>query len=90
MQVPQEETLREIQDRYLELNAHSESYIWKVLRTDPQRDDLRLDFLELEMDCTLAENGVPDESADFEDVGLQGDSYVPVLHVYWTDDLTVA
>ncbi len=31
VQVPQEETLREIQDRYLELNAHSESFNWKVL-----------------------------------------------------------
>ncbi|KAK9806145.1 hypothetical protein WJX72_003194 [[Myrmecia] bisecta] len=90
MEVPQEETLEEVQNRYQELNAHTQSYIWKALRTDPYRDDLKADFAELDMSHTLAENGVLDESADFEEVGLQSECYIPVLHVYWTDDLTVA
>jgi len=39
---------------------------------------------------TLEENGVLDESPQFEDLGMPNGSYLPVLHVYWNDDLTVA
>ncbi len=31
-----------------------------------------------------------DESTEFEDHHINNDFYVPVLHVYWNDDLTVA
>ena len=39
---------------------------------------------------TLADNQVPDESATFEDHDISNEFYVPILHVYWNDDLTVA
>jgi hypothetical protein len=45
---------------------------------------------ELMLDRTLDENGLPDEAPGFEDTGLPPDYYVPVLHAYWNDDLTVA
>jgi hypothetical protein len=38
----------------------------------------------------LYENGIEDEKAAFEAVDLPSDFHVPVLHVYWNDDLTVA
>lgn len=48
------------------------------------------DFSELDMNKTLAENGVKDEDAEFDDHHIAHEYYRPVLHVYWNDDLTVA
>ena len=42
------------------------------------------------MDKTLADNGVPDQAPDFAAVGIDEDYYVPVIHVYFMDALTVA
>ena len=39
---------------------------------------------------TLEENGVPDEADKFADLSLNTDYYVPVIHIYYKDDLTVA
>lgn len=50
----------------------------------------KFEFDELDLNKTLLENGVIDESDEFEDLDLPGDYYVPVLHVYWNDDLTIA
>ena len=52
--------------------------------------DGQLQFVTLDLDKTLAENGVADESDEFERLGLPVDDYVPVLHLYFGDDLTVA
>ena len=77
-----EETLDEIQDRYLEHNAHARSYTWKSLQNG--------EFVPLDMKKTLAENDVPDESEEFERLSINDDYYTPTLHVYYNDDLTVA
>jgi hypothetical protein len=42
------------------------------------------------MNKTLEENGVVDETSTFEDLLVPTDAFIPVLHVYWNDDLTVA
>ncbi len=49
-----------------------------------------LQFLELDMNKTLVENGVVDEREAFEELGLAPDWYMPVLHLHWIDDLTIA
>lgn len=50
----------------------------------------QLEFRELNMNQTLHENGVHDESHTYETLDLPSDFHIPVLHVYWNDDLTVA
>lgn len=109
LEVGSEETLEEIQDRYLEHNAHAGSYTWKALKvggpsahgtggasarsraharcaTLPQDGEFR----PLDMTLTLEENGVHDESDEFEELSISEDFYIPVLHLYFNDDLTVA
>ena len=56
--VPTEETIAEIQDRYLECNAHAGSYTWKCLVDG--------DFRALDMGGTLLENRVVDEEHTFK------------------------
>lgn len=70
--------MNEILDRYLELNEHAASYTWKRLGRP------------LDMDQTMEENDIPDESKDFIDLNLDEDSYIPCVHLYYNDDLTVA
>lgn len=48
------------------------------------------EFKELDLNLTLEENGVMDESESFDDHQIGQEVYVPVLAVYWNDDLTVA
>lgn len=50
----------------------------------------QFEFQELNMNKTLQENGVIDETSTFETLDLPNDFHIPVLHVYWNDDLTVA
>ncbi|KAJ9510309.1 hypothetical protein QJQ45_015789 [Haematococcus lacustris] len=90
--VPSEETVVEIRERYSELNAHAQSYTFKALVTVPQpgSDKAEMQFQELDMNKTLLENGVPDETSTFEQLMIPTDAFVPVLHVYWNDDLTAA
>ena len=78
IEVCSEETMNEILDRYLELNEHAASYTWKRLGRP------------LDMDQTMEENDIPDESKDFIDLNLDEDSYIPCVHLYYNDDLTVA
>mmetsp|Transcript_10684 Transcript_10684/g.13988 ORF Transcript_10684/g.13988 Transcript_10684/m.13988 type:complete len:110 (+) Transcript_10684:3-332(+) len=77
-----EETLLEIRDRYLEHNAHAASYTWKRLKDN--------EFIPVDMELTLSENGLDDESIEFEKLGINDDYYIPVLHLYFNDDLTIA
>jgi hypothetical protein len=77
LEVCAEETLNEIQDRYLEYNGHAASYTWKRMGR------------ELDMEKTLDENEILDESDEFQNLGLPEDYYVPALHLYFNDDLTV-
>jgi len=86
IEVPSEETIAEIRERYLELNWHAKSYTWKAL----VHSEGSFQFVELDMNKTLAENEVQDEATEFEDHHISTDFYIPILHVYWNDDLTVA
>ncbi|TYZ68450.1 hypothetical protein PybrP1_004309 [[Pythium] brassicae (nom. inval.)] len=76
-----EETIEEIQARYLEMNSHAASYTWKCL------DDG--EFVPLQMKRTLEENGIVDESPTFERFDMDEQRYKPILHLYFNDDLTV-
>ena len=78
----EEETVGEIQQRYFEYNKHSQSYTWKALVAG--------EFRVLDMEKTLEENDVPDETENFYNLGLDDDFYVPTLHLYFDDDLTYA
>jgi hypothetical protein len=79
LEVCAEETIGEIQDRYARWNSHTLSYTWKI--------DGKL----AAMDATLAENGVPDETATFHRLVLDPaqEVCIPELHVYYNDDLSV-
>eukprot|EP00462_Mataza_sp_D1_P002956 CAMPEP_0175102324 /NCGR_PEP_ID=MMETSP0086_2-20121207/8367_1 /TAXON_ID=136419 /ORGANISM="Unknown Unknown, Strain D1" /LENGTH=223 /DNA_ID=CAMNT_0016377109 /DNA_START=33 /DNA_END=704 /DNA_ORIENTATION=+ len=72
-----EETLEEIRQRYLTYNAHALSYTWKRLGRP------------LNMALTLEDNGVPDESEEFAALSIDEDQYIPAIHIYFNDDLTV-
>jgi hypothetical protein len=85
MKVCSEESLLDIQDRYLALNAHAKGYTWKRLGKV------------LDMTLTLDGNGVegnPFGDEDEEDLmdclEMNFDEYLPVIQLYFSDDLTVA
>jgi len=42
------------------------------------------------MTKTLQDNGVEDDAAELRSLGLAGNSYLPTIHLYFNDDLTVA
>jgi hypothetical protein len=77
IKVAKEETMNEILDRYLPLNSHAASYTWKRL-CQP-----------LDMDLTLEENGIEDETDEYKELNIEPDSYIPCIHLYYNDDLTV-
>jgi len=78
IEVCSEESLLAIQERYKKLNAHTEGYIWKRLGNV------------LDMNKTLEENNIKDESQQFEMLGMDEDEYLPVIHIYSSDDLSIA
>ncbi|CAD8058259.1 unnamed protein product [Paramecium primaurelia] len=79
IEVPSEETINEILDRYKKINAHAASYTWKRLGKP------------LDMELTLSANGIPDETDEFEQLGVpESQWYIPAIHLYFNDDLTVA
>jgi len=75
-----EETIKEIQTRYTEYNTHAQSYTWKYLKDRT--------FVPIEMSKTLEQLGIVDESKVFEHAGINQDQYMPVVHIYFNDDLT--
>lgn len=78
LEVPTDETVAEIQERYLQYNFHAKCYTWKRLGKP------------LDMGKTLDENGVKDESEEMERLGVDPDDHIPALHLYFNDDLTEA
>jgi len=78
IEVCTEDTLNEILDRFMDLNQHAASYTWKRLGKP------------LDMDKTLSENNIPDETQEMINLGLDEDDYIPAIHIYFNDDLTVA
>ncbi len=82
LQVPQEETLQEIQQRYLKVNQHAGSYVWTAL---PHKSSPTSKFQVLDMTKTLHELKVFGKVAPPASIGED----TPTIHLYWTDDLTV-
>ncbi len=77
LSVPQEESLGEIMTRYLAFNKHAFSYTAK-------HQGRELDPL-----LTLEANGLPDETAELERLGMDPLEYIPNIHMYFIDDLSV-
>jgi len=78
-----EETLEEIQRRYLKYNKHAASYTWK--RTDQHAVGRLLSMRE-----TLDANGIPDDSLAFDALNIDQNAFIPTIHLYFSDDLTEA
>lgn len=77
LEVPQEETIWEILDRYEEVNSHARSYTWK-----------RKGHI-LNMDLNLKENGIIDQSEEYFDYEVPEElQYIPAIHIHFNDDLT--
>ncbi|OMJ67742.1 hypothetical protein SteCoe_35022 [Stentor coeruleus] len=77
IEVASEETLEEILDRYLPYNIHAASYTWKMSGRA------------LDMDLSLEENGIEDDSDEFKRLEIDDNMYIPTIHLYYNDDLTV-
>ena len=77
IEVASEESLNEILDRYLETNVHAASYTWKRLGKV------------LDMALNLEKNNIPDEREELLELGMQPDDYIPAIHLYFNDDLTI-
>ncbi len=75
-----EETLNEIQHRYLVFNQHARSYTWKHHGAV------------LDMTKTLEANGIADLSEQLRALALDDDddTHIPCVELYYNDDLTVA
>ncbi|KAK9863721.1 hypothetical protein WJX84_005729 [Apatococcus fuscideae] len=82
LEVPQEETLQEIQQRYTSINQHAGSYVWTAL---PHGGSGNQNFKVLDMTKTLHENQVFGNAPEPGSVG----EHIPTIHLYWTDDLTI-
>lgn len=78
LEVAGEETLLEILGRFKKINSHADSYTWKFQSKT------------LQMEKTLEENGILDESKKFARLNLDYDMYIPAIMIYFNDDLTVA
>lgn len=68
--------MNEILERYLPYNSHAKSYTWKYYMKN------------MDMDKTLKENGVEDESEDFFELGMDEDEFLPPISLFFNDDLT--
>lgn len=80
IEVPQEETIEEIQERYLLVNEHAASYTWKTVTSKP-----------LDMEGNLDENEIFDETEKFEELAIPEDEwYIPSILIFFDDDLTEA
>jgi cytochrome b involved in lipid metabolism len=84
-----EETLSQVRDRFLDFNAHAKSYTWKVLVPSAIEGGDAV-FRTLDMGRTLQDNGIADTEEEVEDLGLEVEDFLPVIHLYFNDDLTEA
>lgn len=78
IEVCSEENMNEILERYLKYNDHAASYTWKY------------DCNVLDMNKTLAENGIVDDDPDFFTLRMRedDDSHLQSVILYYNDDLT--
>jgi hypothetical protein len=42
------------------------------------------------MMMNLEENGIPDETEELIELGIDIEDYIPAIHLYFNDDLTIA
>jgi Cytochrome b5-like Heme/Steroid binding domain len=78
LEVPSEETLEEIQRRYMSINKHSKSYTWKDCYGKL-----------LDQTKTLESNGITDEDAEYDYLDIaDADRHIPSILIYYNDDLT--
>ena len=77
-----EETVGQIRNRYMEYNLNSNSYTWKAL--------INGEFVNLNLDKTLEENDILDETENFIRYGMDEEFAIPNLHIYYNDDLNNA
>ena len=42
------------------------------------------------MDRNLTQNDIPDETDELIELGIDVDEYIPAIHLYFDDDLTIA
>jgi len=77
LEVASEESMNEILDRYLIQNFHAASYTWKRLGKV------------LDMNLSLQENGIEDDSKECLMLGIDPEEYIPTIHLYFDDDLTI-
>ena len=75
--VASEESMNEILDRYLCQNFHAASYTFKRLGKV------------LDMNLSLADNGIEDETKECLALGIDPEEYIPTIHMYFDDDLTI-
>lgn len=76
VEVCAEETMLEIMQRYTPYNSHANSYVWKYHGK------------KMQMDKTLEENRVKDESEEFYELGMDEDEFLPPITLHFSDDLT--
>ena len=62
---------------HMSYNAHAASYTWKRLGKV------------LDMEMNLADNGIVDESQECLALGIDPEEYIPTIHLYFDDDLTI-
>lgn len=80
LEVPVEESLREIERRYKDINKHSESYTWKDSKGKI-----------LDMKKNLHENEIKDEDFEYNYLDVpDADRHIPSVMIYFDDDLTEA
>ena len=77
IEVAGEESLDQILERYLPHNDHAASYTWKMSGRP------------LEMNMNLEDNGIVDDSEDFKRLEIDDNLYIPTIHLYYNDDLTI-
>lgn len=82
IQICQEETISEIKNRYMEYNLNSNSYTWKAL--------IKGEFVTLQLNKTLEENNIADETDHFVNLGMDEDFNIPNIYIYYNDDLNYA
>lgn len=83
IKICEEETVGEIRTRYQEYNLNSKSYTWKTLTADGQ-------FVDVNLNRTLEGNGIRDESDNYARYGMDEETGIPSLHIYYDDDLNIA
>ncbi|XP_045469055.1 cytochrome b5 domain-containing protein 1 [Harmonia axyridis] len=70
-----EDTFRRIQERYSIFNKDPDSYAWRYFDQ------------EIDLDKTMDENGIVDDRDKFTEFGMPQNFYIPVVFLFYKDDL---